>query len=139
MDAIYKNSYNGINKNLTMIDPNTKLGLIDVPLINRLRMTPMVNIRFAKILQQIDDIIYNNSSQDNYYPQFSVLINHFIKNSDHLKKIGDINNFLGEISDGIGGIVCLALTLALLSSVERGTKTSIFLYFIAPNKYRGIM
>ena len=70
-----------------------------------------------------------NTDSNQYYPQFSTLINYFINNGTGLKRIGDINKFLTEICEGIGGLINLTLLFALMSSVEKGTKTSLFFNF----------
>ena len=137
-DAIYKNQYNSIHRDISMIDPLPKLSMLDGNLKDRLNLTAALGTKFAKILQTVDEIIYNQTDPNQYYPQFSTLINYFINNGTGLKRIGDINKFLTEICEGIGGLINLALLFALMSSVDKGTKTSLFFNFLVPGKYSNI-
>jgi hypothetical protein len=131
LEEIFKRRYNKTHPDPT-IDPNPKLATIDRPLLNRLTRSSDFNVKFQEILQPIDELIYNEAGTDNFFVWMEELVSYGTK---RLKAVKDASEYIRDITNGIAGLVGLALMFAMLSSSNKGSKTALYLHFIAAKKW----
>ena len=162
--ASVKNLIINNSEDTVMLDPNNYLHMIDENVYNIITKSytytsgdtvtntisstsKVVQIQtyFTKLLNNINSIIHynpNNPSSNkvcNFFKEIKNIIEYFKENNTVLFSRRTLaNKFYSDLIEGIAGVITLALYCSIISTGDGLTRSTLFLHFLFPDKYKQI-
>ena len=123
----------------TKIDPTTMLSIIDQIFLNKLNSSKSLRNDIEELLDDIDRILYSDSSNSTFYGVLLSVSEYFKTNNSNIFKYSSTKNtFITKLCEGVGGIVTLALFLSIISNGDETSKNTIFLQILNEELWRDV-